>query len=176
MQKTAPQARDYCFHFIVGETGAPRSEVRNPGLDGVWPGLESWQSDATSLGVPSYSEGRELRTYHVEPLWKCHVALESPHWRTDFQERIPPLTLGFEQGGFWLRGAWWPWCQGWSRTIWCTSTSAGAWDFLEVPEPMLSAWGLRRASLQLAQGLPRKNKPCRKKKNNEEKRKMCCYF
>lgn len=37
--------------------------------------------------------------------------------------------------------------------------------------PMFSEWGL-----QLAQGLRRKNKPCRKKKNNEEKKKNVLLF
>ena len=40
------------------------------------------------------------------------------------------LTLGFEKRGSWLRGAWWPWCQG----IWCLSTPVLAWESLEAPE------------------------------------------
>lgn len=42
---------------------------------------------------------------------------------------------------------------------------------------MFSEWGLGEASPQLAQGLRRKNKPCRKGgKNNEEKRKKCAVI
>lgn len=35
---------------------------------------------------------------------------------------------------------------------------------------MFSEWGLGRASLQLAQGLHRKNKPCRKEKKKKTRR------
>lgn len=61
------------------------------------------------------------------------------------------------------------------RTIWCISTPAGVQAFLEAPEPMLE-WGLGGASLQLAQGLHRKNKPCRKKKKTKKKEKVLLFL
>lgn len=57
------------------------------------------------------------------------------------------LTLYFEQGG-----SWWPWCQSWSRTIWCISIPVGAWESLEAPEPWVRRMGFGREVLAAGPG------------------------
>lgn len=171
-RKQLQQGRSYYVHFTDGETEAPSGEVKDPVYTVVWLGLEPWQSDVLSLGMPSWSEGRGPQTSQGE------APLEMPHGVIEFPGGHTHLTLGFEQKGSWPRGAWWPWCQGWSGTIWCFSTPLGAWESLGAQGPVFLKWSLGGTFLQLAQGLHRKKKPCRKekKKKNEEKRKMCCYF
>lgn len=171
-RKHLQQGRSYYVHFTDGETEAPSGEVKDPVYTVVWPGLEPWQSDVLSLGMPSWSEGRGPQTSQGE------APLEMPHGVIEFPGGHTHLTLGFEQKGSWPRGAWWPWCQGWSGTIWCFSTPLGAWESLEAPGPrVLKVEPGRDFPAAGPRAAPEKEAMQKgKKKKNEEKRKMCCYF